>query len=272
MQIEDQAIRSTFVEMFRSYQIIPVTQPNLRYDPQAITFITQLNEIYFNGICLKQPLDNLNLIEELKELHNNLNEPLIVWVTPETQSAEIEEVLQQHFETPGPFYGMLLDLDAANTVPCPDRVTVEIIKTREQAYEFANIFCEVFCLPNITQHILDWTIIQAEMEDPVCINYCAKLDGVIAGISSLVIDRKFNHFKTGGLYNVFVFPECRGHGVATAIACAQINLAKQLGLEHLSVLLMPDAMARGYSQLLGFKDYGLMTPYYVETLPNLPLG
>ena len=59
---------------------------------------------------------------ELKELHNNLNEPLIAWVTPETQSAEIEDVLQQHFETPGPFYGMLLDLNTANTVPCPDRL------------------------------------------------------------------------------------------------------------------------------------------------------
>ncbi|MDQ5920622.1 MAG: hypothetical protein QG673_678 [Pseudomonadota bacterium] len=264
MRIEDQAILSTFVEMFKSYLIEPVDQPQLQYDPDATVFMSCLNDIFFNGVCIKNPIDEERLVEEIWQVHCNTGRPLIAWLTQDTQSHELEHIFGQRFVSPGPFYGMLLDLKKANMPPIAENITIELIKTREQADLYGRIFCDVFYLPNIVDYIIDWTITEAELEEPVCMNYFAKVDGVIAGISSFVIDRKFKHFKTGGIYNVFVYPEFRKLGVATAMACANINLARELGMEHISIVLMPDAMARGYSEKLGFKNYGIMMPYYIE--------
>jgi hypothetical protein len=51
--------------------------------------------------------------------------------------------------------------------------------------------------------------------------------------------------------------------VATAMASHRVKKAKALGLEYLSVILMSDAMARGYCEKLGFKNYKTLTPFFL---------
>ena len=68
----------------------------------------------------------------------------------------------------------------------------------------------------------------------------------------------------GGFYNAAVKPEGRGKGVATAMARQRIMDAKELEIDHISIILMADAMARGYCEKLGFKDCCEITPYLIK--------
>lgn len=106
--------------------------------------------------------------------------------------------------------------------------TVEAVKTPLQASQFAEIFCEIFNMPNILEHVKRWAIKQYEMEDPTCINYLGKIGIETAGISSLVIDKQFKEFKTGGFYNAGVLSKFRRSGLATVMAFHRINIARKI--------------------------------------------
>lgn len=264
LEKEDKAILSTFVEVFKSFQTDTITQPSLKYDPTAIISIANLDALFFNGIYIKNPLDQKKLIEELQNIQHNLGKPLTIWVTAETQIPEFEEMLKARFESPGSFYGMLLDINQAKLSSSHEKITVELVKNKEQANDFAKIFCEVFHFPSLLEHTAKWAINQYEMNNPVCMNYISKINSVVAGVSSLAIDRNFKTFNAGGFYNACVLPEFRKSGIATAMATHRVNVAKALGLEYLSIVLMSDAMARGYCEKLGFINYKTMTPYYIR--------
>lgn len=264
MKNEDQAIISTFKNVFKSFNTDAIIQPTLTYDPSATVAITNLDGLFFNAIYIKNPLDQKKLIGELQVLQKNLGKPLTVWITAETNAPELEKMLKSRFESPGAFYGMLLNLSQIHVPSHREGISVEPIKTPEQARDFANIFCEVFGFQNLIHQITQWAIQQYEMEKPVCINYLSKMDGVSAGVSSLAIDWQFKAFKAGGFYNAAVLPAFRTFGIATAMAHHRVNVAKAMGLEYLSIVLMSDAMARGYCEKLGFIHYENMTPYYMK--------
>lgn len=263
MQKEDQAILSTFVEIFKSFQQSSMPNISLQFDPEATIVLTGLNDVFFNSICIKTPLDQEKLLMELKNLQQQLKVPLTIWITHETVAPEFEILLKKNFESPGPFYGMLLDLQQAQLTKIPGNISIEVVESSSQAKEFAKIYCEVFHL-NVLKEIEQWVIQQYEMDNPTCISYIARVNGKIAGVSSLVIDRSFKAFKTGGFYNACVLPDFRKNGVATAMACHRIQVAKSLGLENISIILMSDAMARGYCEQLGFKNYHTLTPYFIK--------
>lgn len=263
MQKEDQAILSTFVEIFKSFQLSSIPKISLQFDPEATIVLTGLNDIFFNSICIKTPIDQEKLLMELKNLQQQLKVPLTIWITHETAVPEFEILLKENFESPGPFYGMLLDLKQAPLTKTPNNISIEVVESPTQAKEFAKIYCEIFHL-NVLEEIEKWAIKQYEMDNPTCITYIARVNGKIAGVSSLVIDHSFKAFKTGGFYNACVLPDFRKHGVATAMACHRIQVARNLGLENISIILMSDAMARGYCEQLGFKNYQTMTPYFIR--------
>lgn len=264
LAIEDRAILSTFKEVFKSYKINSCKQPAVHSDPDATVIITDINEIFYNSICLMQPEHQEELIEGLKAVQYKLGKPLTVWMTPETQAPGLEQLLQQHFDTPGPFYGMILNLANANVVQSDVGITIERVESFEQAKDYANLFSSVFEFPNLRNPTMTWAMEQYRVDAPVCINYIARVDGVLAGVSTLVIDRTFQEFKTGGLYNGCVLPEFRAIGVATAMACHRVSEAKQLGLENLSTVLKSDGLARGYCEQLGFKNQQTLTPYFIK--------
>ena len=263
MHHKDKAILSTFLEVFKSFQLQPMPNITLQYDPAATIFLTGLNDLFFNYVCIKNPLDQEQLIIELNAIQKQYNIPLTVWITHETEIPEFEKLMKEHFESPGPFFGMLLELEQAQTAVIPENITIEIIQNPLQAKEFSKIYCDVFNL-NVPKECEQWVITQYEKYNPACINYIARINGKIAGVSSLAIDRAFKEFKTGGFYNACVLPEFRNNGIATAMACHRIEVAKQMGLDNLSIVLMADAMARGYCERLGFKNYKTMTPYFIR--------
>ncbi len=260
---KDQAILSMFKEYFKSFQNTDY-QRFLKYDPEATVILSNINETLYNSICIKNPINNEKLIEEIKGIQQSLGKPLTAWITSETNSAGLEQMLKDKFESPGRFYGMLLDLNEVNLSPISKKITIESVRNISQAQDYARVFCEVFHFPNMLNDIEQWVIKQYEMDTPVCINYLAKIDGMLAGTSALTINRGFNELKTGGFYNAGVIPKFRKSGIGTAMACHRIHAARELGLDYLSIVLMSDAMARGYCERLGFKNYQPMTPYFIK--------
>lgn len=263
MQKEDKAILSTFVEVFKSFQLHSMPSISLQYDPKATVFLTGLNDLFFNSIYIKSPIEQEKLIVELKNIQKKYNIPLTVWITHETEIPEFGVLLKENFESPGPFFGMLLEIKHAELMLCPNNITIETIDNSLQAKEFAKMYCAVFDF-NTLKESEQWIIQQYEKDNPTCINYIASIDGKIAGICSLAINRSFQECKTGGFYNACVLPEFRKNGLATAMSYHRIQVAKQMGLENLSIVLMSDAMARGYCERLGFKNYKTMTPYFIK--------
>ena len=265
MQKIDRAVLSTFIEFFKSLQISEFASYHaLKHDPDAKIVITGFDEKIYNSIFLKHPHDIDSLVDELIAIKRNLGKPLTVWITAETKAPGLENVLKERFESPGPFYGMMLELAKANLCTFPEGVTIEEVKNQAQANDFAKIFSKVFNFASLQNHITTWLIKQYKADKPCSINYLARVDGVPAGACSLFLDKTFHEFKTGGFYNACVMPEFRKSGIGTAMACHRIDVARKMGLEYLSIVLMSDAMARGYCERLGFINHETMTPYYIS--------
>lgn len=265
MRREDKAVLSTWLTYLDSLKMNPNRiEPPLEYAPQSSITITEIHENLYNSIMLAKPTNDLSLIDELYSLQRKYNLPLTAWITPATDSPYLEKMLQEQFKTPGAFYGMLLNLKQATVNPCPANITIEQINNSQQAEEFATVFSQVFNFPNLRKHTEQWVKKQYEMNQPSALNYIARVNGMLAGACSLMLDHVFHEFKTGGLYNACVLPDFRKSGVGTAMACHRVNIAKeQLGLEYLSIILMSDAMARGYCERLGFVNCGTLTPYFI---------
>lgn len=264
MLIEDEAILSTFLEFFQSFAQ-PVVHKTLQTDPTARVNLTGLDDLFFNNVCLKKPTCKNQLIQELKDLQRELNKPLLAWVTAETESPEqVKALLAQHFESPGAFYGMLLQLQEATLTEDSNNVSIQAVQDAQDYASFAQIFCETFHLKNVYDATVSWLNKQHHLLKPTCINYLARVDGQVAGICSLAINRSFTKCRTGGFYNACVLPQYRNRGVATAMACHRVRIAQALGLQNLSIVLMSDAMARGYCERLGFKNYKTLTPYIIR--------
>ena len=265
MQNEDKAVLSTLVEYLRSLNMDQsLTNPSLKYDPDAFSVFTGLNENLYNSVFLKHPSDNLALIKELNAIQHDLKLPLTAWVTADTDSPQLGQLLNEHYQSPGSFYGMLLDLNKANLSTCPSYVSIEQVKNQQQAEEYSEVFSKTFNFPNLRTHTTHWASNQYKATNPSGLSYIAKVDGIAAGVCSLMFNNVFHEFKTGGLYNACVLPEFRKRGIGTAMACHRINVAKEMGLEYLSIVLMSTAMARGYCERLGFTNYQSLTPYYIQ--------
>lgn len=65
---EDKAILSTFLEVFKSFQLRPLPEIVLKSDPKAKVSLSGLNEIFFNNICINKPSNPNALLVELKTL------------------------------------------------------------------------------------------------------------------------------------------------------------------------------------------------------------
>lgn len=262
MKTEDKAILSTLIALFESFPMKAL--PPLEQDPEAKLLITGLNDFFFNNLCLKKPKSQELLIDELKSFHRDLAKPLMVWVTPETKSPGLETKLQSHFDTHGSYYGMLLNVNNAELTECPDHILIETVKTEEAATDYTKLFCDIFQLNNIREAMKSYVMKQYQSNHPDAINYIARINGQLAGVCTLTLNRHFSEFKTGGFYNTCVLPEYRKSGVATAMASHRVREAQKLGLEFLSVILMSDAMARGYCERLGFKSFQTLTPFFLQ--------
>lgn len=243
----------------------------LKNAPDSRIIVTGTNSYVHNNIFIKSDhpdIDKIALIRELQDLKKSLNGlPVTMWLTTETKIPDIHKVFSRHFQSSGTFYGMLLDLSQVNDSTFPQyshRITVEEVKSNELARHFADILDKVFRCPNVKALELDWTTAQFTRESPPdSLNYVAFADGIPAGISSLIVDKEYTPYLTGGFYADGVLSEFRKLGIATAMGVRRVRTAQALGMQHVSTVLMSDVMARGYYERLGFVDVETMIPYFL---------
>ena len=260
------AVLSMWLTYLKSLKVNPaLLEPFLTCAPKASTVITGIQQHLYNSIILQNPTDNSRLIEELYTVQKNLDLPLTVWLSSDTDSAGFEDILKKNFDSPGPFYGMVLEVARATLLAHSPKITIEPVKNLQQAEEYAQLFCKVFHFPSLLNPTIDWAVAQYENSKPSGLSYIARVDGIAAGVSSLMFDDEFEGCKAGGLYNACVLPEFRKMGVGTAMASHRIKVAQEMGLEYISILLMSDAMARGYCERLGFVHQSTLTPFYISS-------
>ena len=263
---DDQAAFSTYISYLASFQQQQRgLKTPLSSDPGSGYIFAGVDENLYNCVFVANPTDDeafINELIELKATQNNL--PLTVWTTINTTSHTIDDSLSKQFFSPGAFFGMVLDLEQANVKPVKPGITIERVISPAQAEKFSELFCRNFNFKNMRQRMTEYMIYQGQIAEPDCLNYLARYEGEYVGTSSLMLDKQFNLFATGGLYNACVDENYRQLGVGYAMAAHRIQVAKELNLKKLSIILMSDAMARGYCQRLGFKAISTFTPYIIE--------
>ncbi|KTD56750.1 Acetyltransferase (GNAT) family protein [Legionella santicrucis] len=262
--IAEKAVLSMWLTYLKSLKTQhALKEPILSCAPNAAMVITGVNQNLFNSIILQTPIDKFRLIDELRTTQKNLDLPLTAWLSSDTDLADFSDMLERNFDSPGPFYGMLLEVEQAIPFTHSAKITIEQVKGLEQAEEYAQIFCKVFHFPSLFHPTISWAVAQYENSKPSGLSYIARVDGVAVGVCSLMFDDDLKECQAGGLYNACVLPEFRKMGIGTAMANHRVLVAKEMGLDYISILLMSDAMARGYCERLGFVHQNTLTPFYV---------
>lgn len=263
--LQNRVILSTMLEVFQSFKLKPSV--HFSEDPMAQSYISGWDAFFFNNIVIKRPKDSEKLVAEIKRFHEALKKPLLIWTTPETiqdRKSSLTQALSQNFSSHGSFQGMLLDLnDADLSESLSDSVEIREVKDEKSSHDFSIILCDVFQMKPIQKEMAAWVLKQSQSPFPSAYNYLAIVKGVPVGVSSLFINRSFSEVKTGGLYNAGVLPEYRKLGIGSVMAKHRVEVAKSMGVENLSIILMSDAMARGYCERMGFKKFGEFTPYFL---------
>lgn len=264
MQVEDRAIISTFIDYFSTLKLNERSQDVvLKHNQNAELIITGIENPLYNSVMLDTPTDCEALAQELLDLRRKIELPMTVWLSAISDTPEMRASLESKATSPGAFYGMLLEVNTARLLPSNDSVVIELVQDERQAKIFSEIFAETFNLANVKDAMYELILKQFELSEPNNFNYLAKVGGSYVGTSSLIIDKSFKPFKTGGFYNACVLPEFRTLGIGTAMAQHRLHEALALGIEYLSIVLMSDAMARGYCEKMGFKNYSPLTPYFI---------
>lgn len=262
MTIDNDVIYSNFYAYLEDFK--PKTSHNtalqLSADPNARSIITGVENAYYNCIFLTPQVDISILCEELKDLQTDLKLPFSVWTQNGVKLPELS-----HFTTsPGDFYGMCLDITQATIPQTSEKIQIKEISNHAEALAATDIFCECFMHHRIKEKVEAYLLESINTQNTHTLHYLAMMDDKPVGYASLVLDKRFKQFKTAGFYNACVTADARNSGVGTAMAIHRLNIAKAHDIDTISIILMSDAMARGYCQRIGFKDYNVVTPFILS--------
>ncbi len=173
------------------------------------------------------------------------------------------QLLKRNYKTSGPNFGMVLDVNETNLSPKKPGIDIVKVETEQQVDQFIDIYVNVFGFQSEIDFFRKLFLEILHCQSPPWINYLGTLNGEAVGCSSLTLNRDDKGKLLGGFYNAAVKPEARGRGIATAMACQRVKDAKELGIDYITIILMADAMARGYCEKMGFKDICRIIPYLI---------
>ncbi len=222
------------------------------YSGANLPFFNSIFDISFSGQDLE------SFLESLEKEQKHLGIPLTLWAED-----EMPQFLKRNYKTPGPNFGMVLDVDKANLSLKKPGIDIVKVETEQQVDRFIDIYVHVFGFQSQIDFFRKLFLEILHSQSPPWINYLGILNGKAVGCSSLTLTRDDTGRLLGGFYNAAVKPDARGKGIATAMACQRVRDAKELGIDYVSIILMADAMARGYCKKMGFKDICQITPYLI---------
>lgn len=187
--------------------------------------------------------------------------PMIWWVGPSTQPADLPRLLQ----TRGLIHlddnpGMAIDLGQAQVELTGAPGAIKRVSNPGELKKWVHPIAATFEFPDtVTRLYVEALADQGFDENGQWQHYAAYLDGEVVGASSMFLGA-----GVAGIYNVAVLPSARRKGVGTALTQAPLSNARARGY-RVGILHSTDEGFNLY-QRIGFKEYCTISHYVY--LPN----
>lgn len=141
------------------------------------------------------------------------------------------------------------------------QVSVKRVSSVLEIRDWVNIQLSVFDYQKNAESFLTHLLSSTLKKSEDIAFFLGYLNGKPVGSAWVMLSTHSNGCKVAGLWGGSVLPEARKKGVATTLAIERIKYAKEQNAHYVATLLMPDEMARGYFEKLGFQDACAFFPY-----------
>lgn len=174
-----------------------------------------------------------------------------VWYVTENENPEFEKALLEHgFKGPALLQGVLGPLEKEMPEPSPkEGVIMELVKDEETMREFNQLVADTFGYKNENIEKFCsamWQATQVPFEK--AFHWVAKKDGKIVSALTTIIDGDVVSFWNGATH-----PDHRRCGYSTELRKFALKDAVTTGCTYGASYLMPDGMALGICQKLGYE-------------------
>lgn len=252
------ALEANMVAYWMTYARAPSTTATA--DDEIAWMLTGVPEALFNDVfrARMQPARAPVRLAELYAIQDRLRVPLLWWVGPTAQPANLGDLLAADgWAHAGSTPGMAADLaDIRGDVPLPHGVTVKRIHTPEDVQTWAHVAGSGtgFAPDLVETFAAAERYASAEPSSPERRNYIAYLDGKPVATSAVVLSD-----GVAGLYAVATLPEARRRGIGAAVSRLPLLEARNEG--YRVGTLQASEMGRPVYEGLGFRMVCLFEMY-----------
>ena len=225
----------------------------------SIQYFTGSDYPLLNGVFADKNIgeDYQHHFTKMTEYFSSKKVPYIWWWAhqsniPETVKQELDS---QGFQFIGNYYGISIDLNDMQPVVHSDKITVKKVSTEEEYKTYLNVLSEVMQLSDsVTQDFAE--LFSSYGANGKFQHYLGYYDGTPAStLTTFTVD------TTVGCYCGTTLSAFQKQGLCTAVATYALMEAKQQGCEYAVAQLMADAMAKGLTEKIGFKECCQMLPF-----------
>ncbi len=176
------------------------------------------------------------------------NVPLLWWVGPSTQPADLATHLEQHgFVCEDQSPGMAIDLASlSEDLPAPEDFTVTLVNDAQTLKQWSDAMVIGFGMPDFTiEANYDF---MRHMDGANVLAYLGYLRGKPVATSLLILAA-----GVAGIYCVSTIPEARRQGIGAALVRVPLQEARKRGYKI--GVLQSSPMGFGVYRSLGFQEY-----------------
>ena len=245
------AIEASNYAQFAYLRHVPHTE--LHESPDLMWFVTGAPIRYFNGVVHTQWREDevAGRIEETLAHFQARQAPMLWWVTPSTQPANLGQHLAAHgLAHAGDFAGMAVDLLALNEeIAAPPGLTIERVRDRAALHTWVDAACSGFGFPAAIADPMFEVFDALGLGDDVPLRrYLGRLDGAPVATSSLFLGA-----GVAGINYVATDPAVRGQGIGAHMTLAPVRDGRTLG--YRIGVLESTPMGSNVYRRLGFQTY-----------------
>ena len=218
--------------------------------------ITDVPFPLFNSI-LRAHLSNPNSeIEAAVARGRQRNVPLMWWIGPSTEPANLGEALTAFGFVHEEVAGMAVDL---HTLPqntaAPAGLEIKLVEDTKTLEKYCRALCIGYEFPDfVGEAYFDLAKSIGLDSQPVFRNYVGLLNGEPVATSSMFLGA-----GVGGIYNVATIPEARRRGIGANMTLMPLLKARRLGYK--AGILQASSMGLNIYRKLGFREYCKVMSY-----------
>lgn len=242
------AIESNQFEAFRILGRLPGAE--VHEDPDTLWLISDIPYPLFNSV-FRAHLSNADAaIEAAKARCRSRNVPMMWWIGPSTEPADLGINLAAHGFTSEEASGMAADLRfLPEDLPVDPDLVIEPVRDIEAMKKWCRPLCIGFEMPDfVGEAFLDLSRSIGFGLESHFQHYIGWLDSKPVSASSMFLGA-----GVAGIYNVATVPEARRKGIGAAMTLMPLNEARKLG--YRVGILHSSHMGVSVYRALGFREY-----------------